>query len=34
MENKPNPVGHFELPGEDMERMKKFYETACAFIDD
>ena len=28
MENKPNPVGHFEMPGEDMERMKKFYETA------
>jgi uncharacterized protein len=23
-----NPVVHFEFPGEDMERMKKFYETA------
>ncbi|KKS30713.1 MAG: Glyoxalase/bleomycin resistance protein/dioxygenase [Parcubacteria group bacterium GW2011_GWA2_43_11] len=21
-----NPVAHFELPGEDMERMRKFYE--------
>jgi uncharacterized protein len=25
---KPYPVVHFELPGEDTERMKKFYETA------
>ena len=24
--NKMNPVAHFELPGEDMERMRKFYE--------
>lgn len=23
-----NPVVHFEFPGEDMDRMKKFYETA------
>ncbi len=23
-----NPVVHFEMPAEDMERMKKFYETA------
>jgi uncharacterized protein len=23
-----NPVVHFEFPGEDMNRMKKFYETA------
>jgi predicted enzyme related to lactoylglutathione lyase len=23
-----NPVVHFEFPGEDMERMKKFYESA------
>ena len=23
-----DPVTHFELPGEDMERMKKFYQTA------
>jgi uncharacterized protein len=22
-----NPVVHFEFPGDDMERMKKFYET-------
>jgi uncharacterized protein len=22
-----NPVTHFEMPGEDMERMKKFYES-------
>ncbi len=26
--NKMNPVVHFEMPGEDMERMKKFYEDA------
>lgn len=25
--SKLNPVGHFEMPGEDMERMKKFYES-------
>lgn len=25
---KPNPVVHFELPGEDIERMKKFYGSA------
>lgn len=25
--NKMNPVGHFEMPGEDMDRMKKFYEN-------
>lgn len=23
-----NPVVHFEMPGADMERMKKFYESA------
>jgi len=23
-----SPVVHFEMPGEDMDRMKKFYETA------
>jgi uncharacterized protein len=23
-----NPVTHFEMAGEDMERMKKFYESA------
>jgi uncharacterized protein len=23
-----NPVVHFEFPADDMERMKKFYETA------
>ena len=26
--SKTNPVVHFEIPGEDMERMKKFYESA------
>jgi predicted enzyme related to lactoylglutathione lyase len=26
--NKFNPVVHFEFPAEDMERIKKFYETA------
>lgn len=26
--NKMNPVSHFELPGEDMNRMRKFYENA------
>lgn len=26
--NKYNPVGHSELPVEDMERMKKFYNEA------
>jgi predicted enzyme related to lactoylglutathione lyase len=26
--NKKNPVVHFEIPADDMERMKKFYETA------
>jgi predicted enzyme related to lactoylglutathione lyase len=26
--NKMNPVVHFEIPGENMERMKKFYEGA------
>jgi len=25
--NKMNPVVHFEMPGEDKERMKKFYES-------
>ncbi len=25
---KMNPVVHFEMSGEDIERMKKFYETA------
>ena len=28
MHKKMNPVVHFEMPGEDMERMKKFYEDA------
>jgi predicted enzyme related to lactoylglutathione lyase len=23
-----NPVTHFEIPGDDMERMKKFYSSA------
>lgn len=26
-----NPVVHFEMPAEDMERMKKFYETAFSW---
>jgi predicted enzyme related to lactoylglutathione lyase len=26
-----NPVTHFEMAGEDMERMKKFYETVFAW---
>jgi predicted enzyme related to lactoylglutathione lyase len=26
--NKMSPVVHFEMPGEDMGRMRKFYETA------
>ncbi len=26
--NKMNPVVHFEMPAEDMGRMKKFYESA------
>ena len=26
--NKMNPVVHFEIPADDMDRMKKFYETA------
>jgi uncharacterized protein len=25
---KMNPVSHFEMPGEDMDRMRKFYEEA------
>jgi predicted enzyme related to lactoylglutathione lyase len=25
---KTNPVVHFEMPAEDMDRMKKFYESA------
>ena len=29
--NKPNPVVHFEMPSEDMSRMKKFYEEAFSW---
>ena len=28
MENKMNPVVHFEMPAEDKARMQKFYQTA------
>ena len=28
MTNKSQPVGHFEIPGDDMDRMKKFYQEA------
>ena len=28
MENKMDPVVHFEMPAEDRERMRKFYERA------
>jgi uncharacterized protein len=29
--SKMNPVVHFEMPGEDMDRMKKFYESAFSW---
>jgi len=28
MSNKMDPVIHFELPAEDTERVRKFYESA------
>jgi uncharacterized protein len=28
MSNKMDPVMHFEMPAEDMERVRKFYESA------
>ncbi len=29
--SKTNPVVHFEMPGEDLNRMKKFYEKAFSW---
>jgi predicted enzyme related to lactoylglutathione lyase len=29
--NNLNPVVHFEMPAEDMERMKRFYESAFSW---